>query len=456
MSKIIPKVKPVLSPADTDGQTEEKREAKKAKPRAPFALLPGFFGWIVLVFFARIFTQALSSPISSILYVFILILPLLSVAYLAVLWFTVTAVSETGVHTASKNEPVPFTVCLKNAGILPVPTVEAEVLLPDAHAVRCTRGFSILSLVPFGTGTVSQDAVFPFRGRYEIGIEAIWLYDPFRFARIKKNTRCFSSVAVLPGNTEEKLPEGVILSDDETESNQLDNGADRAELSDIRQYVAGDHMKNIHWKLSTKSEELMVKKYSMNNGRLNAIYADLAAMEEDRKVMWREDVNEYLADAVVEETLALAKAILRRGGMCSVDYVDDRRRDEEKNVPMNAESDLERLRYPLATVPIARYDQTVGTLIPADGQITGTSLFFVTGNLSAGFLRDVGRISQSVSGSEGGRVHVIYLDPTVIRSPEFREKTEAEYRAAAEHLASAGVSLDVRTLPLKAETFEEE
>ena len=40
-------------------------------------------------------------------------------------------------------------------------------------------------------------------------------------------------------------------------------GADRTELTEIKEYQIGDGLRDIHWKLSSKTSELMVKDYAL-------------------------------------------------------------------------------------------------------------------------------------------------------------------------------------------------
>lgn len=55
--------------------------------------------------------------------------------------------------------------------------------------------------------------------------------------------------------------------------------SERSEQANIRAYVGGDSLKDIHWKLSSKMEELLVRDYNTNDTRNTFIIADLNALD---------------------------------------------------------------------------------------------------------------------------------------------------------------------------------
>ena len=101
-------------------------------------------------------------------------------------------------------------------------------------------------------------------------------------------------------------------SDINSDSSRNIIGVDRSELSDIRAYRIGDHMKTIHWPLSSKTQELVVKEFAMNSGKTVYIFADLAAHYDTEDITkYENDINEYGADGVIESCLAAASRELQ-------------------------------------------------------------------------------------------------------------------------------------------------
>lgn len=69
---------------------------------------------------------------------------------------------------------------------------------------------------------------------------------------------------VMPANICVEDIKEVFVPDDDATENLHEVGEDTSEIESIREYIPGDRMQRIHWKLSGKLEELMVKEYALN------------------------------------------------------------------------------------------------------------------------------------------------------------------------------------------------
>lgn len=69
---------------------------------------------------------------------------------------------------------------------------------------------------------------------------------------------------VMPSNICVEDIKEVFVPDDDATENLHEVGEDTSEIESIREYIPGDRMQRIHWKLSGKLEELMVKEYALN------------------------------------------------------------------------------------------------------------------------------------------------------------------------------------------------
>lgn len=99
-----------------------------------------------------------------------------------------------------------------------------------------------------------------YAGRVEVRIEDFKIFDMFHMFRLQGCDRTDASVVVWPsfseGEEEEihSYVEGFPM-ENETKKRGTDYNPDY----EIREYIPGDELKNIHWKLSAKKEELMVR-----------------------------------------------------------------------------------------------------------------------------------------------------------------------------------------------------
>lgn len=82
----------------------------------------------------------------------------------------------------------------------------------------------------------------------------------------------------------------------DTEEYEPDRGGeDPSEVFQIRDYRAGDHMHSIHWKMTARSEELMVKEFSKPIYCTTVLFLDMKTMKKAQDFV---NADEYLERAV--------------------------------------------------------------------------------------------------------------------------------------------------------------
>ena len=99
------------------------------------------------------------------------------------------------------------------------------------------------------------------------------------------------------------------------------SGTDRAELTEIKEYVPGDPIRNIHWKLSTKVEELMTKHFGAENGLMTCVVADNCKRYELAAGV-DADINEFCDDAICEICCYIISSALYDGKKAALIYND--------------------------------------------------------------------------------------------------------------------------------------
>lgn len=111
------------------------------------------------------------------------------------------------------------------------------------------------------------DLSFKYCGIYEIQCEEALIYDFIGlFAKKITNIPPVQAV-VLPQDVGLKFQTSKFVLDDEEEFYSDPNaGTDVSEIKELRDYREGDRLSQVHWKLSTKSEDLIVKEYAKNAG----------------------------------------------------------------------------------------------------------------------------------------------------------------------------------------------
>lgn len=389
------------------------------RPRRAFAVLgpAGIYAlfWVLCL----VFTQALQSPLSAVLFLFATILPFFNLAYVFAARRAVEIELYSSVQEAAKGDPVGYRIRVCNSSLLPLPFLEADILVPNAGSVRCQIRRLYLSAAPRSAYEVSGTVRFSYRGEYDLGVSDIYLYDFFRMFRLRAVLNRLQPVYVLPRRTSLEQLAGSAVSDVNTESQRNARGIDRAEMSDIRDYRMGDHMKTIHWKLSSKTEELQVKEYAMNTGKTAYLFLDMAAHypAPDADGLYADDVNEYCADGVVEIALAAAADELKAGNSCRVIWYDSRRHGNPgasgaQICTLESIADLDRNFRLFASIPLCDAENDVSRLAALIEETQGVSVIFVTAKLGGTLVDGLAEASALLNSvSSAGAIELYYKSP---------------------------------------------
>lgn len=455
-----------------------RKADKKIRPKEyrTFSVTRNFFFYLCFLVFAFIFTQALRSTLSSELFIFTLLLPWVMVLYVLTGLINLRDSNEIETETTQKETPVGYEILLSNDGFLPYPYVEADVRYPSADGVRCNCRRVGFSLAPFGVYRIEDKAVFHYRGSYEIGVQDIYVYDLLKFFRIRLRQENLRPVFVMP----RRLPlllegQGSASEINTTEVRNL-RGADRTELTEIKEYQIGDGLRDIHWKLSSKTQDLMVKHYGMNACRSVYYLPDLGEGYTDplQLGLYEPDINLYCADAVTEMTIGLVLAALRAdNNICTLLWYDRRAEAvtalpyEGKKRPLSGDSssdglssedippmsyaaevmynetDFERVYPFFATAGLHDASLRPATLCRFITETDSVSYFIVTSRLDAGILHVLQENIRDYSGAVlNGGIELYYFNPAKkIRDPDTRRAHDDSDEQIIAQLRASGITV---------------
>lgn len=301
-------------------QTKFKLPAKHISP--PIAFTGRVWMYPLLLISSLIFAQALKMPLSYMIFIFVIIMPLGAALQLALAAAFIRTSAQAESNTVEKRSPVSFSVIASNECLFPFPFIEVELLVPDKRGAKCVPKRAGFSLAPFSDCEIRRTAEFAFRGVYSVGLKQLWVYDCFRIVKLRLKCDNYAEIFVLPRRYE--LPPKPLPSesDQNTQSVIRLRGSDNTELSDIRSYIKGDSLKSIHWKLSSKAQELIVKDFSKNSGNSVYIFCDLEphysrAAAEQAQISplplpeYADIIDNLNADLVVEHCLGATLRELR-------------------------------------------------------------------------------------------------------------------------------------------------
>ena len=164
--------------------------------------------------------------------------------------------------------------------------------------------FKDLSFAPHSYDFVGADS-----GRINVRFVNITLFDVFGICSLKIKCSRFAESIVSPVLYDGlRITLGANGSASLTGENSLPRrGGDRSEIFNVRDYVAGDSLHSVHWKLSGKFDTLKSKEYGANDENRTLILADLS-----RKKTFGEASDEQL-NCVLDAVVSIS-ASLKDGG----------------------------------------------------------------------------------------------------------------------------------------------
>lgn len=178
------------------------------------------------------------------------------------------------------------------------PLVNATVTLVIENRFYHEQGTNLLN-VPVRAGK-DTEVVYPvimdYCGRFVVTAKSIRLTDLLGIYEAEIPVGEMRECLVFPVGEERSQEAGQMYIKGVAEAMESkEKGYDFSEVSGIREYIPGDKLQNIHWKLSVKKDELMVKeRISVSAMQLNV----LVEMMNDDEMCLEEILN--LADSVTK------------------------------------------------------------------------------------------------------------------------------------------------------------
>ena len=238
-------------------------------------------------------------------YAAILLLLLLAYSFLSCLWARQTAECRQHLNTPAvfRGQTAQLTLRARHRCPLPVAPLTAEL----SYARQQTD--CIFGAAPFATHEQHLPLTARHVGLYDTQITRLIARDLFGLFEMKKRPKAQdAALAVMPRPFDIEKPH-ITLGDDGSAAlarSQEDYNAPE----DLRAYRPGDAMKRIHWKLSTRKRELLVRRFETPAPPDTLILLDCSAPRGGENIP---EGKENLRDALCETAVAVASLQMEDG-----------------------------------------------------------------------------------------------------------------------------------------------
>ena len=217
-------------------------------------------------------------------------------------------------QTGVAHHACPLTVQVENASALPLPCVRVWLWTENLLTGQTAAAALALSAPPKRSGESAVTLDDPLCGVYRLSVEKTRVCDLLGLAGFSAPPAERREFPVEPDLMELRLnlPLRTGVSDDSDSYSQERPGYDFADTFQLRDYVPGDSAKQIHWKLSSKLDRLVVRDPGL-------------PLERSVLLLWErraEGEAPQQASAMAEMVISLARELLRQGVRCRVAWND--------------------------------------------------------------------------------------------------------------------------------------
>lgn len=139
-----------------------------------------------------------------------------------------------------------------------------------------------MPIQPRNTQRVTFSLSSQYCGQVFVRSAYINIYDPLRLFRFRTCKGVTASLAVTPEihEIDAAVAENCIIDEESEHFSENKPGDDPSEVFSLREYSPGDKLNRIHWKLSSKKDDFIVKDYSLPIDAPALIFVDLKCYED--------------------------------------------------------------------------------------------------------------------------------------------------------------------------------
>ena len=218
---------------------------------------------------------------------------------------------------------------LQNDGILPFLRVRAELFAENILTGECSAQ-TVNCVLPARGKTETAVGFFAAHcGMLRLRLRRLAVYDLFGLVPIPVACDEKAELLILPETFEPRLrlPLRSGQSEESDSYSQDKPGFDYAEVFQVREYREGDSPKQIHWKLTTKFDDLMVRDPGLPQERTVLLYWERGCAGE----------TPAQTDAMAEVLVSVLRGLLRQGVRCAVAWNGPDSEPEEHTLRMEDE-----------------------------------------------------------------------------------------------------------------------
>lgn len=312
--------------------------------------------------------------------------------------------------TQEKGMRAKGTLTVINPGLLPQPRVCFTLFCRNLHTGETTESTLELGLLPRQKKQIDFSFACPHCGKIELRLANARTADVFGLLERGFSCEIRKEFPVMPRMFAPAISlerSDMAMPDSDTYS-PWKPGSDPGETFAIREYIPGDAVRNIHWKLSEKTGKTMVREFGL------PVVDEVAILLETAGILSAEETD------AVTEVFASVSAQLAEMGISHDAFWRDFETDELRMHAVRDEDDFSAMLEALLELPPKAEGDVAGRfleeyphcpyshVILVGGRIPASACDLYNGNRVSILLPRRGGVSE---GLQGDGTHVLTFEP---------------------------------------------
>lgn len=223
------------------------------------------FLYFILLIISILFYILYSETLSFYLLIFTVSLPFIMGACIIAAKFLITADIEPESETAVKNGRIGFSLKLTNRTPIPFPNSVVTVEYSN-NLMGVTDKMTIsIPVHPLCSEKVSFALTSDYCGILSVSVKSVHIFDFIKLFSCSVKPKNSCEITVLPEIDPVSSAENfsMINAEESDIFSKHKSGDDPSEIFDLKNYVQGDKPNRIHWNLSLKLDDIIVRHYSL-------------------------------------------------------------------------------------------------------------------------------------------------------------------------------------------------
>lgn len=279
--------------------------------------------WIIFFLVAvatGVFFVLYKDVIALILFLSVLLIPIV-LLIIHLISFLLTKIDvEIEESNASTKKPIKIIISIENKSPFSITHIRVDAKFKNRFFDTEHDCRFVISSTPFSTKKLKYEISSVHIGNIDFLLKKAVFYDYFSMFRFSKRINITKVVPIYPESVPvsvEVRPNNFFLGEADKFS-RVKAGDDPSEVFNIREYIQGDKLNKIHWKLTSKTDKYMVKEYSLPVSDNIFIYLDLKCKDESEESL-------LLIDSLIKSFFSISKEFINKGIIHYVGWYNSRR-----------------------------------------------------------------------------------------------------------------------------------